>query len=268
MRPFFVLPVLVLASCASVPEGATGTCRVIPVEDVEFTKLNPARGDASPLAGTVWGDRQGPVATGFLFRPVDGFESPPHIHNVTYRGVVIRGEVHNAHPTAPTTWMPAGSFWTQPKGQVHITSARGDDTLAYIEIDEGPYLVWPKEDRFEVAERSVNVDASNLVWTDVDDVLARSGDGPRVATLWSRGDLRGVMLELGQGDVRRLRSDGDLHAVVVRGTLLHRTAEESETARLRPGSAFLSTGAVDHRLTVEDEPVALYLRTSSAIDLR
>ena len=36
--------------------------------------------------------------------------------------------------------MPAGSFWTQPAGEVHITSARGQETIAYVEIDEGPYL--------------------------------------------------------------------------------------------------------------------------------
>lgn len=139
---------------------------VVLASEVEWTPLNAARGDASPMAATVWGDRAGTQPTGFLFHPADGFSSPPHIHNVTYRGVVIRGEIHNDDPSAAEMWMPAGSFWTQPKGEPHITSARGDDVLAYIEIDRGPYLVWPVDQSFESDERPVNVDASNIVWVD------------------------------------------------------------------------------------------------------
>ena len=73
--------------------------------DIEWEKLNPARGDKSPQAGTLWGDRKGKAATGFLAKFVDGFSSPPHIHNVTYRAVVIKGLVHNDDPEAAHMWM-------------------------------------------------------------------------------------------------------------------------------------------------------------------
>lgn len=89
------LVVSLLGVAAAAPEVA-----VVPIEEVRFDALNPARGDQSPLAGTLFGDRGAPGPTGFLFRPVDGFSSPPHIHNVGYRGVVIRGEVHNDDPGA------------------------------------------------------------------------------------------------------------------------------------------------------------------------
>ena len=89
----------------SSPAATEGPSVVLPVAEVEWQQLNPARGDASPAAATLWGDRNGPDATGFLVRFVDGFESPPHIHNVSYRGVVIRGLVHNDDPDAEAMWM-------------------------------------------------------------------------------------------------------------------------------------------------------------------
>ena len=61
------------------------TNKVLLSSEIVWEKLNPARGDQSPQAGTIWGDRRGSVATGFLAKFVDGFSSPPHIHNVTYR---------------------------------------------------------------------------------------------------------------------------------------------------------------------------------------
>ncbi len=34
--------------------------------EVKWEQLNPARGDKSPKAGTLWGDRNGTGPTGFL----------------------------------------------------------------------------------------------------------------------------------------------------------------------------------------------------------
>ena len=141
------------------------TNQVFLASDIEWTPLNPARGDQSPQAGTLWGDRSKEVPTGFLVKFVKDFSSPPHIHNVTYRGVVIKGLVHNDDPSAEKMWMPAGSFWTQPAGEPHITAAKADENVAFIEIDHGPYLVKPADKAFDNGERPINVDRSNIVWT-------------------------------------------------------------------------------------------------------
>lgn len=93
---------------------AAPTSRVVSESDVKWGPLNPARGDKGPKAGNLWGDRTGSGPSGFLVRFADGFASPPHIHNVSYRGVVIDGLVHNDDPNADDMWMPAGSFWTPP----------------------------------------------------------------------------------------------------------------------------------------------------------
>ena len=127
---------------------------VVSVSEVKWEQLNPARGDKSPQAGTLWGDRKGAVPTGFLAKFVDGFSSPPHIHNATYRAVVISGRIHNDDPEAARMWMPAGSFWTQPRGEVHITAAKGEANVALVEIDQGPYLVLPTEEAFDSGERA------------------------------------------------------------------------------------------------------------------
>ncbi|MEM9695146.1 MAG: DUF4437 domain-containing protein, partial [Myxococcota bacterium] len=107
-----LLALVVLSGCAPTPELAEpraeppsdrapsgaptspatpSSATITAYEDVSWEDLNPARGDQSPRAGTLWGNRKADVATGYLLRPVDGFRSPPHIHNVTYRAVVIRG---------------------------------------------------------------------------------------------------------------------------------------------------------------------------------
>ena len=193
------------AACGGVPSAQppaaveeTTLPTIVPFADAQWDQLNPARGNQSPKAATLWGDRRGTAPTGFLFHPVDGFESPPHIHNVSYRGIVVRGLVHNDHPDSIERWMPAGSFWTQPKGAVHITSARGADTLAYIEIDAGPYLVAPAEKAFASDERPLNLDASNIVW------VTSPGSSPqiRVAHLWGApdgGGRNGSLLKLPGG---------------------------------------------------------------------
>lgn len=140
------------------------TNKVVLSSEIIWEKLNPARGDKSPQAGTIWGDRKGAVATGFLAKFVDGFSSPPHIHNVTYRAVVIKGSVHNDDPKAENMWMKPGSFWTQPVGESHITSAKGEENIALVEIDKGPYLVKPISEAYDSGERPINIDVSNLVW--------------------------------------------------------------------------------------------------------
>lgn len=246
----------------------TGSIEVRHVADVEWEMLNPARGDASPRAGTLWGDRKGTVPTGFLAQFVDGFSSPPHAHNVTYRAVVIFGNVHNDDPAAETMWMPPGSFWTQPQGAVHITSASGTTNVALVEIDHGPYLVIPPEEAFETDERPVNVDISNLVWVDPSGGAPSAGE-PQVAYLWGRlddGESNGTFLKLPAGFVGAVRSRGSvLRAVVIAGTPRH---AEGGVDALEPGSYFGSQGAADHRIeSAADEATVLYVRTNGPYEV-
>lgn len=223
--------------------------------EVDWTHLNPKRGDLAPRAGTLWGNRNGTEPTGFLLKPPSNFESPPHIHNVSYRGVVIQGVIHNDDPNAAEMWMPPGSFWTQPKGEVHITAAEGSDSLAYIEIEKGPYLVLPEEEHFDSGERPVNVDEQNIVWLNASDISWIEQAGARVAFLWQEGELNGTFIKLHADFDGTIESSGStFRAVLIKGEL------EYEDKDLAPGSGIEAVGPASLEIEADAETV-LYVRS-------
>ncbi len=271
---------LQVASDSTAPKlAAEPTNKVVLKSEVKWDHLNPKRGDLAPKAGTLWGDRKGTEPTGFLLKPTDGFESPPHIHNVSYRGIVIKGVIHNDDPDAENMWMPEGSFWTQPKGEVHITAAKGTDSLAYIEIEKGPYLVLPKEEAFDSGERPVNVDKSNIVWLDASDITwvdqpgeSASANGPKVAFLWGNtqdGQLNGTFVKLPAGFTGKLRSHGStFRAVVIQGQPQYQVPGETDVKALEPGSYFSSKGESVHQVSSKaGEESIIYVRTDGKFDV-
>ncbi len=270
------LTLLITAWCsAHVASQGTGhepaANQVVLTSQVKWGPLNPARGDKSPKAGKLWGDRTGSGPSGFLVRFADGFSSPPHIHNITYRGVVISGLVHNDDPKAEKMWMPTGSFWTQPAGEVHITAAKGSTNLAYIEIDTGPYLVRPPKDGFDRGERPINVDASNVVWVDQFGTPA-SATGPKLAYLWGKpqeGALTGTLVKLPAGFVGKVRSHGSaLRAVVIQGRIDYQPSGRSEVKKLEPGSYFGSEGKTVHQVSCKtEEECIIYVRADGKYDV-
>lgn len=268
-----------VAGCGRSPSDSDGTgaapadrvtSTVVPVSDVEWGPLNPARGDKGPKAATLWGDRTGPGASGFLVEFADGFSSPPHIHNVSYRALVLHGLVHNDDPAAEEMWMPAGSFWTQPKGDVHITAAKGSRNLAYVEIEEGPYLVLPVEKKFDSAEKPIRALASSIDWHTPAGVPA-TDRSPTVARLWGdpQGNrLCGTLVKLPAGFTGTLRSPSAFRAVVIRGRPEHRVPGASDARRLQPGSCFGSDSASHHPISCgAGEEVILYIRTAGRFDV-
>lgn len=243
--------------------------KVVLASEVEWTPLNAARGDQSPQAGTLWGDRSKEVATGFLVKFKEGFSSPPHIHNVTYRGVVIEGLIHNDDPNAEKMWMPAGSFWTQPAGEAHITAAKGTENMAFIEIQEGPYLVKPTEQAFDNGERPLNVDKSNIVWVDLNK-KPNASNSPKIAYFWGNPqgeEAYGTLIKLPAGYTGKIRSHGaSFRAVVTQGQTEYKL--EKETKTLDPGSYFSSNGKSLHEVSSEAGTESiLYVRTDGKFEI-
>ena len=275
-RTFLLLSLvsLLTAACTSLHATSDGSApipaaepatKIVLTSEVAWTYLNPARGDKAPMAGTLWGDRSGTGPTGFLLKPNEGFESPPHIHNVSYRGVVISGLIHNDDPNADDMWMPTGSFWTQPKVGVHITAAKGSNTLAYIEIEEGPYLVLPVEKAFHSEEVPINVDESNIVWIDQPGMPA-SANGPKVAFLWGNpqdDQLNGTLVKLPAGFTGKIKSDGStFRAVVIKGQPQYQVPGETDVKTLEPGSYFGSKGESVHQVSSKAGAESIiYVRT-------
>lgn len=245
---------------------------VVPRAEVDFQPLNPLRGDASPKAGVLWGDIKKNVPSGAIIEFVDGFASPPHIHNITYRAVVISGMVHNDDPKAERMWMGPGSFWTQPAGETHITAAKeGARAVAFLEIFQGPYLVQPASQAFDNGERPVNVANSNIVWLEASDIAwlssgasSASSTGAQVAFLWgnvNRNTQNGTFVKLAGGQSATLRgNDAWLRAVVIKGELTHTSSDGAKD--LGPGSYFAGKGEAEHQMACkEGDECLIYVRT-------
>ncbi len=251
------------------------TNKVIFRSELQWQQLNPARGAKSPKAANLWGDRNGAGPTGFLVEFVDGFSSPPHIHNVSYRGVVISGLIHNDHKNAPTMYMPVGSFWVQPKGQAHITAARGSYNLAFIEIEQGPYLVRPPGKAFTSAERAVNIDYSNLVFLQTSSFThagVQSQASPQIAYLWGKpahGNLYGTLIKLPRGFEGTIASSGKtFYGVLIKGQLDYTLPAAKAASNLEPGSLFSSEGNSTHKIKAKQADTLVYVRTNGPYQIK
>ena len=268
MRIFLTITILFLlsAGCSttSINHQLSGQdLNVVPASDVKWQQLNPKRGDKSPKAANLWGDRLEPGPTGFLVEFVDGFSSPPHIHNFSYRCVVINGLIHNDDPAAADMWMPAGSFWTQPAGEVHITSCKGG-CLAYIEIEDGPFRVHPAGDAFDNGERPVNIDKSNFVWLNGSDKSPTSG--AEVSYLWGspqKGQLSGTMLKLPPGFEGNVGNENSsLQLVVIQGQLGYKLPAKKNVINIDPGGYLFFTESSLNKLSCRsNEDCLVYVRT-------
>jgi hypothetical protein len=239
------------------------TNRAVLSSEIVWEKLNPARGDQSPQAGTIWGNRKGQVATGFLAKFVDGFSSPPHIHNVTYRAIVVDGLVHNDDPVAGRMWMPTGSFWTQPAGQSHITASKGQ-SIAYVEIDSGPYLVQPIDDNFDNGESPINISSDNITWLDSQQVRMIDNDSAEMAFLWDDNDMNGRLLKIKKGFNGKIYHEGNIfHAVVIQGELNYDAISNNI---LDAGSYFTSTEPSQHKVKANSSSECIiYVRTNGKV---
>lgn len=238
-----------------------------PANDLDWGYLNPLRGDKSPGATDLWGDRTKNVATGMLVKFNPGFSSPPHIHNITYRGIVIEGLMHNDDPKAETMWLPAGSFWTQPAGEDHITAANAQSNMIYLEIDSGPYLVKPSAEEFDNGERPVNIHSDNIVWLSENESTLVSGEVIKLAHLWQNpaNSTQGMLIKLNKGAKGYLFGQSDeFKAVVIQGLISYKSDETKQAVTLNAGSLFSSEGEFEHELSAQDDAI-IYIRTDGKL---
>ena len=260
-----IASLLVSASVYIAPSVQAET-KVTTTEYINWGYLNPARGDKSPGAADLWGDRTKDTATGMLVRFNKGFESPPHIHNITYRGIVIKGEMHNDDPNAAKMWMPTGSFWIQPAGEDHTTAANDKTNLIYLEIDEGPYLVQPSKEHFDNGERPVNLHVDNMVWLQESDLVNIAANDVSATYLWGdTNSVYGTLVKLPKVFEGSITSSGDeFKAVVIQGSLSYIDENKSNARTLNAGSYVASSTPAKHRLrNISDDETIVYVRASS-----
>lgn len=285
---FFLGLVMTLSEPLWAATTSPNSSKILKAQDIEWGYLNPLRGALSPGAANLWGNRTELGATGMLVRFKQGFQSPPHIHNITYRGIVINGLLHNADPQAEKMWMPTGSFWTQPAGMDHITAANGEHNLIYLEIDSGPYLVKPSTQSFDNGERALNQHRDNIVWLDKNRQAGIKVSGVSIAYLWyqdgnqkgyqnrsqesqqekevnhSEFGLTGSLLKLEKNTELRLTTEAqEFRAVIISGAINYRSAEQKPVT-LKVGSYIESKGDVIHQIrSLTSEPVQIYIRSNA-----
>lgn len=245
---------------------------VVTAGQVEWGWLNPLRGDKSPAAGKLWGDRTKNEPAGFLVKFKKGFSSPPHIHNITYRGVVIKGLLHNDDESAEKQWLPAGSYWQQPAGEAHITAADGEDNLAFLDIQEGPYLVKPTSEAFDNGERPVNVDQSNMVWLHADDIeWVADKSNVETAFLWGSHEanqLRATLIKLPAGFKGSIKNlSPNFRTVVISGKVTHQFSKKDAENVLEPGSYFGAEEDAEPLLGTDTETV-IYIRSNGDFEVK
>ncbi|WP_299100374.1 DUF4437 domain-containing protein [uncultured Winogradskyella sp.] len=239
---------------------------VVTADNVEWGWLNPLRGNKSPAAGKLWGDRTKNEPAGFLVKFNKGFSSPPHIHNITYRSIVIKGLLHNDDEQGEKQWLTVGSYWQQPAGEAHITAADDNDNMAFLDIQEGPYLVKPTSEAFDNGERPVNVDKTNLVWLNANDIeWVSSKSNVETAFLWGtheENQLRAVLLKLPAGFSGKIKNlSSNFRAVVISGGLTLQFSKKEEKSKLEPGSYFGVEEDSKSIITTDKETV-IYIRSN------
>ncbi|TBV26649.1 hypothetical protein DMZ43_06180 [Meridianimaribacter sp. CL38] len=273
----FIMVVLVLVATKVLAQTPTTDAiksinEVVTADNVEWGWLNPLRGDKSPAAGKLWGDRTKNEPAGFLVKFKKGFSSPPHIHNITYRGVVIKGLLHNDDENAEKQWLPAGSYWQQPAGEAHITAADAEDNMAFLDIQEGPYLVKPTSEAFDNGEKPVNVDKTNLVWLNAKDIeWISEKSNVETAFLWGsheKNQLRATLLKLPagfKGEIKNLSPN--FRAVVISGKVTHQFSKKDDENVLEPGSYFGAEEKASPRLKTDVETV-IYIRSNGKFKIK
>ncbi|MHC9088293.1 DUF4437 domain-containing protein [Tenacibaculum sp. IMCC1] len=264
---FLMFTVKINAQTSTIDHTKTKN-EVVTTEQIEWSWLNPLRGDKSPAAGKLWGDRTKNEPSGFLVKFKKGFSSPPHIHNVTYRGVVIKGLLHNDDENAKKQWLPTGSFWMQPAGETHITAANAEDNLAYIEIQEGPYLVKPTDEAFDNGERPINVDQHNLVWLNANDsTWVTNKSDIETAFLWEthkNNKLQAILVKLPagfKGNIKNLSEN--FRAIIIKGKIVHQIENNKVINVLGAGNYFSSKKGAKHTIAVKNNKESiLYIRSN------
>lgn len=124
--------------------------------------------------------------------------------------------------------MAASRFLLATTGRIaHITAADGEDNMAFLDIQEGPYLVQPTSEAFDNGERSINVDESNLVWLNANDIeWVSEKSNVETAFLWGgsheKNQLRATLIKLPAGFKGKIKNlSTNFRAVVISGVVTH-----------------------------------------------
>jgi len=138
--------------------------------------------------------------------------------------------------------------------------------MAFLDIQEGPYLVKPTSEAFDNGERPVNVDKTNLVWLnacDIDWVTEKSN--VETTFLWGsheKNQLRAILLKLPAGFKGKIKNlSPNFRAVVISGGLTHQFSKKEAVNQLDAPSYFGAEENATSIISAKKETV-LYIRSN------
>ncbi len=141
-----VLPVVMVAtllggiSKALAGETDHGTTQT-PAQEIQWVKA-PFGPEVSPVMGDF---SSGQHVTLVRFAP--GMKTPVHTHSHSYTGVVLSGTTRHYVPGQKDTEveLPAGSHWSIPGNQEHISECLGDEECVMVLYQSDKFDFMPTE---------------------------------------------------------------------------------------------------------------------------
>ncbi|WP_256451672.1 DUF4437 domain-containing protein [Lutibacter sp. A64] len=115
--------------------------------------------------------------------------------------------------------------------------------MAFLDIQEGPYLVKPTSEAFDNGERPINVDKTNMVWLNANDIeWVATKSNVATAFLWGsheKNQLRATLLKLPAGFNGKIKNlNPNFRTVVISGSIIHQFSKKEAKNKLAPGSYF------------------------------
>ena len=128
-----IASLLVSASVYIAPSVQAET-KVTTAEDINWGYLNAARGDKSPGAADLWGDRTKDTATGMLVRFNKGIEGSITSSGDEFKAVVIQGSLSYIDENKSNArTLNAGSYVASSTPAKHrLRNISDDETIVYV----------------------------------------------------------------------------------------------------------------------------------------
>ena len=138
--------------------------------------------------------------------------------------------------------------------------------MAFLDIQEGPYLVKPTSEAFDNGERPINVDKTNLVWLNANNIQwVDKKSNVQTAFLWGNhqeNQLRATLLKIPagfKGSIKNLSKN--FRAVVISGKITHQFFKKGDKNVLESGSYFSAKENTTTKITTDTETV-IYIRSN------
>lgn len=248
MKIITLLSLLFIFSCAHRSKKVEDV-KIISSTDLKWREFNYLKKDKSLLAANLWGDFKGDKSAGFLIRYPEGFISTSHTHDVSYRGIVIDGQIHSGDPKASKLWMPNSSYWTWPAGRRHMMAASALRNMVFIETDQGPFSVKLAKESFNTKEYPYNIHTSNILW--------KKKRGFELVDTWKdkKGRISGSLLKF--KDVVSLDIENS-RLVIIKGEVF------VKGQYLKPGSLIYSDGYAKLAFGCKVDECIVYFKPSNS----